>query len=65
MEFNWDEKVWYAVLVARIVESFSEGGRGEEGRAGLGGKRCCGRGVGRCGEEKRVGCWMSSGTAHS
>ena len=48
------------MLVARIVVNFSAGGR-EEGRAGFGGKRCCGRGVGRCGEEKSVGYCMSRG----
>ena len=53
------------MLVARTVVSFSAGGREEEeGRAGFGGKRCCGRGVGRCGEEKSVGYCTSRG-AHS
>lgn len=43
------------MLVARIVVNFSAGEREEEGRAGLGGNKCWGRGVGRCGEEKSVG----------
>ena len=61
IEFSCDENVWYVVLVARIVASFSAGGREEEdGTAGLGGKRCCGREVGRWGEEKSVGCCTSS-----